>query len=1019
MRNFLISVIHNRRILFFIIALIFALGVYMYVEMPKQETPTISAPVVILTCTYPGASPEDMETYVTDVIEEELQDVSGIDYTQSSSIDSASIVIVILDIHADKAEVYQTVRDKMKDIESDLPDGSSKVDVNTKWNDTAGFLLTLSGEAYSQDVLSGYADTIEQQIKGVNGISRVTVFGENTPRIAVTVDYQALNQYDVSLDQINQLIMSHNLAIPSGKIEGALGKINVKTQGEFKTLEDIQNLIVAGDKSGAVVRLRDVAMIAYERDPDQAMYVSDGKDAVLIAGYFNEEINVIKTGKSLDVVLGQAQTLLPSDISLKRVLYQPATVKAKVDNLVVSLFQGIFFVIIVVFVGMGLRNAAVVSIAIPLSMMATFIVMGLLHYQIHMISIAALIIALGMLVDNAIVVSDAIQVRLDQDEERLKACVDGTLEVALPVFTSTLTTIAVFLPLMMLDTIAGEFIISIPVVVITSLLASYVVALLVTPTLAYLFYKKRQIAEKAFFLKDLYVGLLKWTMVNKVFSALMILVALLTVGIIMQNLGLQFFPKAEIDLLVIDIVGDNEADLSKTEDLQRQVETLLKSYPEVDQVTSAIGDGFPKFFYTMASSTAQKNYAQMIVNVSIQKEGFKSKAAMVEAIQKRLNVELAGGKATIKELEQGEPLGAPVRLRLYGEDMKALKAAEGKIKTLLATIPGSTNIHSDFSDYTFEYGIDVDQTKSNFLGLNSFDIQNEISFAIAGRQVSKMNIDKKEYPVFLTSTISTITELENLGIRSSVTGNKTLLKDIASVSLKEKLPAIRHYNGIKTINVYSDVLMGYSSITVQEQLGEILSDMAFEGVDYAFEGEAENINEEFGGIGISAIFALFLIYIILLIQFGSFVQPLIIFSTIPLSAMGSIIGLWLFKQPLSFTALFGMVALFGIVVNNAIILIDYMNIKVREGMEIKEVCYKAINQRFRPIMLTTTTTVIGLIPLVTSGSPLFRPMSIALMFGLAVSTLLTLVVVPVFYLVLQKIMIKIEMGALKNSQETL
>ncbi len=1017
MRNFLIAVIHKRTIMFFAIVLIFAMGIFSYIQMPKQETPTISAPVIIITCTYPGASPEDMETYVTDVLEDELNDVTGIDYTQSSSIDSASVLIVLLDITANKEETFQSVREKMKDVEQKLPAGSSKVDVNTKWNKTAGFLLTLTGDGYSQEVLSQYTLDFEKKLEGISGVSKVDVFGEYKPRITIEVDYKALNQYDMSFGQISQLIKSHNLSIPSGKITGEGGKINVKTQGEFKTIEDIKSLIIAGDSKGATVRLKDIAMVYFEEDPERVTYISDGQKGLLVAGYFNEEINVIKTGKSLDKVIAETNALLPSDLTLKKVMYQPETVKAKVDDLMVSLFQGIFFVIIVVYLGMGLRNAAVVSVAIPLSVVSTFIVMGLLHYQIHMISIAALIIALGMLVDNAIVVSDAIQVRLDLDEERLKACVEGVLDVAMPVFTSTLTTIAVFLPLMLLNTIAGEFIISIPVIVTTSLLISYVVALLVTPTMAFMFYKKRLIPEKPFILKTLYAGLLEFTIRNKIFSVMVLVAALIGVGIVYQDLGLQFFPKAEIDLLYVNTVGDNEADLSKTVELQKQVEAILKSYTEVVQTTSAIGDGFPKFFYTMAASSAEKNFAQTIVNLKLSKEGFGSKPAMVEAIQARFNKELVGGKATIKELEQGEPLGAPVRLRLYGEDMKALKRAEGQIKTLLVGITGTTNVRSDFSDYTYEYAVNLDAQKVNFLGINSYDIQNEISYAISGRQVSQLNADGKEYPMYINSSIKRMTELENLAIKSSVTGNKVLLKDLAEVGLKEKLPAIKHYNNVRTINVYSDVLVGYSSIEVQKQLGARLLNTTLDNVNYAFEGEAENINDEFGGIGLSAVFALFLIYIILLLQFGSFLQPIIIFSTIPLSAMGSIVGLWLFKQPLSFTALFGMVALFGIVVNNAIILIDYMNIQVRTGMDIKEVCSKAIHQRFRPIMLTTTTTVIGLIPLVTSGSPLFKPMSIALMFGLVVSTLFTLVVVPMFYLVLQKIMIKLEMKVVHDHEE--
>lgn len=999
MHRILKRVILDRKITLFILGMILLSGLYGYHVMPRQETPDISAPVAIVTCTYPGASPHDVERLVTRKIEDEVKEIEGLDEYQSTAMDSASVTIMVLEVSADLDKSFASLREKMDDIQSDLPAECSDISVNTEWFETTGMMISLSGAAYTYDELELYAEQVKRRLLKVDGLEKVEIVGKLDREVSVEIDGARLNSYGLSLSGIQQVIALQNTEIPSGKLDGITGKLNVKTEGTFQSLSEIEQIILdVSSQDGTLVQLKDVADIRLELDDSARKIKHNDKNAVLITGYFKKDRNVVLIGDDVRREIEALKPLLPDGLAFDEVLYQPETVRQSVNSFIVNLLEGVFFVLGVVFLGMGFRNALVVSIAIPASLITTFTVLWLTGGEIHQISIAALIIALGMLVDNAIVVSDAIQVRLDRDEERLSACVNGALEVAMPVLTSTLTTMAVFLPLLFLDSMAGKFIRSIPLVVMVSLSTSYLVALFITPTLAYLFFKKGAGGEKVGLARRLYSRAIAYSFVHKTLVLGMLILCLGGAWFLSGRLGLEFFPKADTNLIYINLTNDAETDLVQTEALADQVSALLKHQPEVTDWTVSVGDSLPKFYYTLPLSAPSKDFAQFAIHVDLEAGNrFSQNSAFVDALQQELDGSLSGGKATVKQLEQGEPLGAPVRLKLSGSDSEALLRAKEQVVTALSAIPGTANIEDDLDDNVYEYYVDVDLPKASYFGLTKYDVQNEVSIALYGRTASVFRGADTEQDIVVKTDIRTKEDLENLMIKSGFTGTKHLLKDIAEIRLQPKTPTIRKHNGEVTVSISSQVQSGFNSVVIQNQLKATLNTLDLGAVTAQFDGEEQNIDEEFGNVGGSAVLALFLIYFILLLEFESFLQPLIIFVTIPLSAVGSILGLYLFQQPLSFTALLGLVSLFGVVVNNAIILIDFINEEVAEGKDLKTACLDAVQRRFRPIMLTTLTTVIGLVPMILSRTALFTPMAIALMSGLLFSTLLTLIVVPLVY----------------------
>jgi multidrug efflux pump subunit AcrB len=998
MNKLLGGVINNRRILIFIIALLFIYGIYNFGLIPRQESPDVSAPVVIVTCNYPGASPDEVMNRVTSVIEDEIKEIPSVDEYNSTAMENASVTVVYFDFNANLDEAVSTLRTKMEDIQTDLPDACENIKIDTDLLETAGMLISISSDSFDYDTLSQFGEELRDILSKVDGISRVDLIGKRDYNLEITLKPADINQYDVSYGDIISLLKAQNIEIPSGKLDGTLNKISVTTKGNFEDVDEVRNVIVAiNTETGAVVRLKDIATVELALDDDAVMYKQNGDNAIILAGYFKSDLNVVTVGDEVKALIDDYQAELPSALSFDEIMFQPEDVHNRVSSFMLSLLQGILFVIVVVFIGMGLRNALVVSFAIPLSVMVTFTSMTFFNIDIHQISIAALIIALGMLVDNAIVVSDSIQAHIDNDEPKLDACINGVKEVAIPVLTSTLTTVAVFLPLMMLNSTAGEFVKSLPIIVMVALSASYIVAILVTPTLGYIFFTKSKEKQSRFRMRHLFESILNYALGHKLVILVIVIIAVAGGGRLASTLGLQFFPSAESDLIYINVTNDVNTSIEDTAALVENVEAVIAEQPLVVSYSAAIGEAFPKFYYTLPVNAQSTDFSQIVVKLDQNSKDFVSNKAFVSALQKEMDSRISGGKVLVKELEQAEPIGSPVKLRVTGDSIDELRSVSNAFVEIFNSVDGTTNVESNLKDKSYGYYVEVDDVKAGYYGLTKYDIQNEVSIALRGREATELRMDDNAYTIMVDGGIETLDELENLYIKSSFTDEKIPLKEVAAISLKEKNSVIKTYMGDVEIQVTSDVLDGYSSIDIQHEIGDLIAQSSYKDVNYVFDGEEQSISKNFGSIGVSAIFALFLIYLILLLQFRSFLYPFIIFASIPLSSIGSIIGLYLFNQPLSFTALFGIVSLFGIVVNNAIVLLDFISAEVKNGSAVDVAVRSAMAKRFRPIMLSSITTIMGLVPLVVSKSPLFMPMSIALMSGLIISTLLTLILIPVIY----------------------
>ncbi len=1008
MSRLFLATLQNRKVTLFIVFTLVVFGFISYYFLPRQENPDLKPSIALITTVYPGAIPADVEKLVTTKIEDAVSEIHGFESVESYSRNSSSIVIVKIDANADRDRSWTDMRQKIDDIAPDLPDGCWKPQIHTDLGETAGIIIALSGKNYTYDQLEAFAERFKERLSGISGIRKFDITGKIEREVVVEVEAERLNSYRISLEDIYNMLLAQNIEIPSGRLNYPSGRIGVNVPGIFESIYEIENTIIdVSEKDGTVARLKDLAKVEMRLKEDAVKIRQNGKNAILLTGYFQDDRNIVIIGRTVRRILDEVKAELPQDLIISEVSYQPEDVRDAVNGFMRNLLQGMLFVILVVFLGMGWRNATVVATAIPLSILVSYIVMYLSGIQIHQISTTALIISLGMLVDNAIVISDAIQYRIDQGIESVTAAFEGVKESALPVLTATLTTVAAFCPLLFLPGQVGQYVMAVPQLIIVSLTASYLVAMFVTPVLASFIFvpDKKNGQKKRNPVRRLFAFILEKGLIHP-WKTMVIAFFLFTVvmGTAFVVLQLRFFPYADKNMVYIDIISET-VDIEKTDELTKRIENIVSKQPEVMSFTTSVGDDIPKFYISMMPRAPAENYSQILMRTDLAKGSrFSSHVDFAFYLQDIINSSVAGGSVRVKVPQQAEPLDAPVLFRVSGENQKRISEVSEILQKELNKIEGTTDVRDNSPQRTFEFTVDIDTDLSSSLGILKYDVQRQVNIALKGASPTVFRKAGKEFDITVKSNIRSKEDLENLAIKSSVGGNKALLKEFADIKLESRKEQINRFNKKLSTSVLADVIPGYGAPHISlKMIRDVLPRLDLKGTTVKDDGELNGIIKNFGYLGIASLIALFIIYIILVIEFGSLSQPVIILVTVPLSLIGAAIGLMVFRQPFSFTAFLGISSLIGIVVNNAILLIEFLNkYKIKEN-DIAQACRTAFKRRFRPIILSTTTTIMGLLPLAISGSSLFEPLSVSLMSGLLGSTVLTLIVVPVAYKLLETI----------------
>jgi multidrug efflux pump subunit AcrB len=959
--------------------------------MPRSEDPATTPPGTNIIVIYPGASPSDMEQLVVDPVEEKINELDDIKRIESISADSLAVTAVEFHSGVDMDDTYSKLVQKINSIRSDLPVEITNLEIQ-RWvmSDYVIILqLALISETASFRELEDEADRLEKLLEKIYGVKRIKKWAIPEQEVRVSVNLEKLSQKKISMNQIIAAIQTSNFNIPGGNIDIASRRFNIKTSGSYESLEEISNTIVHayGEK---VVFLRDIAEIRFDYEDNVYLARANGKRCVFVTVNQKEGTNIFRVMDGVRIKLAEFQEKLPSSISLYTVFDQSESVSNRLGRFLNSLLQGLVLVGIVVFLAVGVRGSVIVMLAIPISFMISIGFIDLSGYGLQQMSIAGLVIVLGLLVDNAIVVTENITRFMRMGDSKIKAAVEGTRQIGGAIISSTLTTILAFLPIAMMGYMTGDYIRSMPMTVIYTLSASLLVALTLTPFLSSRFLKvnhKESLLRRFlnFMIAKTYKPTLNFVLIRpKATVFFMFCVFLLSLWMF-QFVGISFFPKAEKPQIVINIDTPEGSSLEKTDAAARYVEGILERREEIKKYAANVGRGNPQIHYNIESNELMVNHAQVFIEV------VKFDFNMVENLVKELRFEFddyPGAKIEVKEIEQGPPVEAPIAIKILGENMDILRKVARDVEGIFLATGGTVNVNNPQKTTIVDLHIQINRAKAGMLGVPMVEIDRTVRASIAGMPVSKYR-DKegKEYNIVVRLPFEKKQKPEDFDriTVTSITGAHIPLNQISSISFKSSPKRIDHYNFDRTVTITSDVEIGYSTDRVTRSINAKLDGYQWpKGYRYYVAGEMESQQESFGGMGKAIVMAMIAIFAVLVLQFRSFSQPIIVFDSF------------------SFTAFIGLTSLVGIVVNNSIILVDYANKLRAQGKSIIDSLKEAGETRFVPINLTTATTIGGLLPLTLRGGTMWGPLGWTIIGGLIVSTFLTTVIVPVLYLLLTK-----------------
>ncbi|MBU2711891.1 efflux RND transporter permease subunit [Zooshikella sp. WH53] len=1008
----------NYQFTLMVLLLLVILGAVSLMTMPRSEDPQITLPISTIIAVYPGTAPLDMEQLVVDPIEDALYALDDVKKLKTTIKDG--VVTTQVEFHdiEDPDDYYDDVVQAMYQAREELPDDLLRLEVlKASPTNVNIFLTALTSEQASFRELRRLAERLELNFEKVSGVKQADVWGIPSQQIQVRADLEKMRQWDISLDTLLNALEAASVNIPAGHVDAGQARFTVRTSGDFKSLDAIRKTIVRGtDKH--VVFVSDVADVHFADDDPTHSITHNGERSVIVSVKQRGKTNIFHVQQGLTETLSTFQKTLPKTIKADVVFDQSASVDQMLSLLQNNLLQGLLLVGLIVLAVIGLKQSMVIVLAIPCSMLVAIGWVDLVGFGLQQITIAGLVIALGLLVDNAIVITENITRIYRQGKTPLQAAIEGAGQMGWAVASGTITTVLAFVPLLMLEGGTGRFIRSLPVTVILTLLASLIIALTFTPWLSSKMLKKTDnvgtsgnVNQKtrgsgetrvalwlSAFSSRCYVPLLKWSLKHPGWLLLIVVLILSSSLWLFPKVGVSLFPKAEKPQLMINIDTPEDTSFDATGSRAHQVEQLLAQHAGVLSVITNVGRGNPKVYYNVEPKREQPNHAQLFVQLSPDmQEGLPE---FVNVLRKQV-AEIPGAEIAVKEFEQGPPLDAPVAIWVVGDHIPTLKKMANAVADIMRSTPGVINVRNPTGEYKTDLNVAINRDKAGLLGIPIVQIDKTVRTALSGSSVGTFRDELgDEYSIVVRladNNKPTLDDFERITV-ASVSGQSIPLRQVAQLNFTPGQASFHHYDLERTALVTADVARGFQVVNVTTVIEKQLQALAWPtDFSYRVGGEEESRAESFAGITKALLIALLGIFAVLVLQFKSFVQPVIVFAAIPLSIVGVLVCLFASGNSFSFMAFIGFSSLVGIVVNNSIILIDYANQLRADGLSVVNAALEAGKTRLVPIVLTTFTTVGGLLPLTLSGSSLWAPLGWTIMGGLLSSTMLTIVVVPVLF----------------------
>jgi multidrug efflux pump subunit AcrB/outer membrane protein TolC len=991
-------------------------GAYALLRMPRREDPKITVPIGIVAAFYPGATAEEVETQVSRKIEEKLFRTAGVrrEKTYSTSLNGGVYVYVYLEDNVKDTDTFWSkMRLDMAQLKmTDLPEGVIGPVVDSDFGDTVAVLIALHSDRYGYRELKDYAERIDTEIRAIRTVSKIRRIGEQKEQIEVTSSLERLSQYSVDPLKVIAALKGRSTVQYAGAVPTEHGKPPIEATGAFQTEDQIRRVMIDVSRSGQPVYIGDLASVErVYKDPSQYARVG-GERAILLAVEMQEGNNIVDFGKAVHASLDRLRPGLPPDLRIELVADQPKIVSERIRGFIHEFGIAIASVILVTLLLLPFRVALVSAVAIPVTVAVTFGILNAVGIELHQVSIAALVVVLGMVVDDAIVIADNYLELLDRGVAAEEGAWRSATELAVPVLTATLTIIGSFLPLLMLSGAVGEFIQALPLTVTFALGISYVVAMLLTPLLSRLFIRKglhahedaraRRRRSPLELMQSVYNHVIETAMRWKPATVGFGILAIAAGAVLLRMVPEQFFPSAERNQFVVDVWLPEGWKVEATDAAVQRVEQVLREEKEVSGVASFIGASAPRFYYNVNPQLPDSNYAQVLVAT----KSPEATPGLVSELRPKLSRAAPEARIFIRELQQGTIMEAPVEVRIGGHDKDVLRSCANQVLDILHSTSGTLDPHADWREDSYRVKVNVREELANRFGLTNASIARQLAGGFEGAPVTTYWEGDRDVAVVLRLEPSRRRSFESVSdtyVTSMLTGVRVPVSSIATLSPEWDAGRIVRRNGVRTVTLRSWAAEGNLASQVLDRIRPSTDAIALPaGYRMSYGGEYENQQETFSEMKKALLVSVAAIYLILLFQFRSILDPLVIMATIPLALPGAAVGLLVTGNPFGFTAFLGIVSLGGVVVRNAIILVDYIRTRMAEGVPVEQAAIEAGERRLRPIFLTTMAAAVGVTPMILSGSSLWSPLASAIAFGLIGSMFFTIVVIPALYVLLHR-----------------
>ena len=1003
--------LRHKSIIYYFIAVLLTFGIFSFTHMGRMEDPDFTMRTMVVGVSWPGASPQQMSDQVTDKLEEKLRDLPGVDYTKSFTDGSKSVIYINLkeDLPSNKIRpAWEEARNMINDEWKSLPSGVQGPSINDRFDDVYGTIYALSGDEFSYEEKRQQAENLKRQLLSVPNVKKITLIGVQEKSLDVTINKDKLASYQVSTQQLLTALKQQSAMVPAGMVNTDTNNVYLRINGVFDSVDAVKNMPIRINNQ--TIRLGDIADVTMTyKDPSSPQFYYEGKPAIGIAISMDAGANNIEFGKAIDTKLKELKTTIPAGLSLDQVSNQPHIVKESIGDFSQSLFEAIAIVLLVSFASLGIRTGIVVALTIPIVVSTTFVLMYENGIYLHKVSLGALILALGLLVDDAIIVVEMMSVKLEEGFNHWRAATFAYESTAFPMLSGTLITCAGFLPLALAEGMVAEFTKSLSIVVFMALILSWIASVLVSPVLGYkIIENKAEKPESEWTRRDHIMHRLK-TVFYARFESLLHwalghhkAVLLLTLGAFILSLlsfpliKQEFFPSSTRSEIIVSMQFPQSSSIDYTQNQAKSLDALLKDNEHIDHFTTYVGEGSPRFVLTLEPELPRANFIQTIIVT----KSLEDRDALFKDLQDQLNDQYPSALINMQFVQIGPPSKYPVMLRVSGPDASEVKTIANDVKAKMQEDKDLHNIAFDWPDTEPVAQIHIDPDKARMLGINSYAVSLHLQSLLSGTKSGEYYEGNQTIPVTFRLSGNenhNLTALSSLPIQTG-NGSYVPLSQIATISMSQEEGIIWHRNMMPTISIHANigpgVLGNAKTKEIYNKLAEYRQDLPT-GYTIDLDGSAEKSVTAVQKLLMPMPIMLFAIMTILMFQLKRIALMFMALFTAPLGLIGVVLALNITRTPLGFMAILGIIALSGMIIRNSIILLDQIEIHRAEGQSAREAIINSATLRFRPIMLTAIAAILGMIPLM--GSVFWSPLAIAFSGGLLVATILTLIVLPVMY----------------------